>query len=68
MYNVKEWTSLHMGELLSEAYCRPDWRRMSVSSSLILSQVDDDDDDSDDDDDDDDSDDDYDDDDDVTNA
>ncbi|KAH3873724.1 hypothetical protein DPMN_036961 [Dreissena polymorpha] len=38
MDNTKDWTFLLMAELLPAPLNRPDWRRISVSSSLISLQ------------------------------
>ncbi|KAH3692846.1 hypothetical protein DPMN_194600 [Dreissena polymorpha] len=38
MDNVKEWTTLPIDELLSAAHNRPDWWRISVSSTIISPQ------------------------------
>ena len=38
MDNVKEWTSLPMPELLTMAFCRKDWKRISDESSLMFSR------------------------------
>ena len=35
MYNLKDWTSLHVPELLMMASHRKDWNRISAESSLI---------------------------------
>ena len=35
MDNIKEWTSLPMPELLTRAYCRKDWKRISPESSIM---------------------------------
>ena len=36
VFNIKEWTSLSMPELLTMA-CRKDWKRMTAESSVISS-------------------------------
>ena len=38
MDNIKEWTSLPMPELLTGAYCRKDWKRISAELSLMSPQ------------------------------
>ncbi|KAH3860042.1 hypothetical protein DPMN_022935 [Dreissena polymorpha] len=38
MDNLKEWTFLPSDEILSEAYNKPDWRIISVSSALFSAQ------------------------------
>ena len=35
MDNIKEWTSLPMPELLTWAFCRKDWKRISAESALM---------------------------------
>ena len=35
LYNLKEWTSLPMPELLTKASCRKDWKRISAESPLM---------------------------------
>ena len=35
MDNIKVWTSLPMPELLTRAFCRKDWKKISAESSLM---------------------------------
>ena len=38
MDNIKEWTSLPMPELLTRAFCRKGWKRISAESSFMFPQ------------------------------
>ena len=35
MDNIREWTFLVLPELLTAAFCRNDWKRISAESSLV---------------------------------